>query len=116
MIEKTYNRLHSEQTGPYFENMKHLFKKYCHSEKGQMVLGSRDLERMPDSFRTSIEETAARKGGSIEISDTPGRITDGFLLIYGNIEENCTFEAIIDANRDILKDCTNRILWEVKDD
>ena len=37
---------------------------------------------------------------------------DGFLLIYGETEENCTLQAMFEAQRDELLDKAGRILWE----
>ena len=39
----------------------------------------------------------------ITVSDTPGSLSDGFLLKYGDIEINCAFEALMSASRDDLK-------------
>lgn len=38
-------------------------------------------------------------------------IDGGFLLLYGGIEENCTFRALFDDKREELQDLTNQILF-----
>ena len=35
----------------------------------------------------------------------------GALLLYGGIEENCTFRALFDDKREELQDLTNQILF-----
>ncbi|QOV20273.1 V-type ATP synthase subunit E [Blautia liquoris] len=115
MIDKAYHQMKNQETGIYFKTLERLFERYCHSEEGQMILNIHDLERMPGDFRYSIEQLAGKKGGSLTISDVPGQISDGFLLIYGKVEENCTFQSIIEAKKDCLKDQVNKILWEESD-
>ena len=39
------------------------------------------------------------------------RIIDSFVLIYGGIEENCTFPALFDAKREQLQDLVHRLLF-----
>ena len=41
----------------------------------------------------------------------PRPIEDGFVLVYGGIEENCTFRALMDAKKDQLQDTVNQILF-----
>ena len=38
-------------------------------------------------------------------------ITNGFVLVYGGIEENCTIDALFDARRDELSDIVQRLLF-----
>ena len=35
----------------------------------------------------------------------------GFILCYGGIEENCSFDAIFDSAREHLQDAVQRILF-----
>lgn len=111
MIEKTCERMRQAGVEEYFETLKRMFEKFCHGEEGQMYLSAQDLARVPQEFRESVMRIAAQKGGSIEVQDVPGRIADGFLLVYGGIEENCTFEAVIESDRSRLQDQVNAMLW-----
>lgn len=111
MIEKTCERMRQAGVEEYFETLKRMFEKFCHGEDGQMYLSAQDLARVPQEFRDLVAKIAAEKGGSIELQDVPGRIPDGFLLVYGGIEENCTFEAVIESDRSRLQDQVNTMLW-----
>lgn len=111
MIEKTCERMRQAGVEEYFETLRRMFEKFCHGEDGQMYLSAEDLARVPQEFRDLVENIAAEKGGSIELQDVPGRIPDGFLLVYGGIEENCTFEAVIESDRSRLQDQVNKMLW-----
>lgn len=111
MIEKTCEWMRQAGVEEYFETLKRMFEKFCHGEDGQMYLSAQDLARAPQEFRDTVAKIAADKGGSIELQDVPGRIPDGFLLVYGGIEENCTFEAVIESDRSRLQDQVNTMLW-----
>lgn len=111
MIEKTCDRMRHAEEKEYFDTLRRIFEKFGHGEEGQMYLSAKDLERMPKKFAEEIQDIAVKKGGSIEIMKTPGSISDGFLLVYGGVEENCTFEALIEADRSRLQDQVNAMLW-----
>lgn len=111
IIEKTCEKLRKAETAEYFESLRRMFEKFGHGEAGQMFLSAADLARMPKDFKEAVSEIAREKGGSIEVSEEPGQISDGFLLVYGGIEENCTFEALVEADRSRLQDQVNAMLW-----
>ena len=48
---------------------------------------------------------------SLHISDIPGKLDGGFILSYGEIEENCSIEALFDSERERLKDLVQEILF-----
>ena len=66
---------------------------------------------MPAGFEKKIEAAAKEKGGSLVLKKEPKAIADGFVLVYGGIEENCTLRALFDAKRDQLQDQVNAILF-----
>ena len=79
--------------------------------KDAYVLGEADRKRMPADFPKKLENVLP-KGASLTVSDTPSpSVEGGFLLIYGGIEENCTFRALFDAKREALQDIANQILF-----
>lgn len=66
---------------------------------------------MPADFEKNIHAAAEEKGGSLVLSREPKAIEDGFILVYGGIEENCTLKALLDAKKDELQDKVNEILF-----
>ena len=80
-------------------------------QAGEMVLSPRDRERLPADFPGKLQEVLP-EGASLTISarTEPG-IQGGFLLVYGGIEENCTFRALFDAKEEELQDLANRVLF-----
>ena len=53
-----------------------------------MQLNEKDLARMPQDFSAQLK--MAVPGTNITVSNTPCNIPDGFLLVYGGIDVNCT--------------------------
>ena len=48
---------------------------------------------------------------ALRVSNGNCDIDGGFILIYGGIEENCSFRAMLDANREHLADKVNELLF-----
>jgi len=53
----------------------------------------------------------AENQGELVIDKEPANIKDGFVLVYGEIEENCTLKALFDSNIDRIKDIANKQLF-----
>lgn len=89
----------------YFGFLLRMVRRYALKEPGTIYLSRLDLERMPESFRRELEEK------NIMISEEPATLTGGFLLSYGDIEENCSFDALLAENRDALQDQLVKVLF-----
>lgn len=95
----------------YFTVLLGLAAKRALPQKGELVLGSRDFARMPADFGKKLQE-ALPQGAELTVGEKPNPAIDGgFLLLYGGIEENCTFRALFDDKREELQDLTNQILF-----
>lgn len=111
IVDRTRLSLHDADTDTYFSHIYKMFEKYCRPESGSMRLNDKDLGRMPSDFANRIESIAKSRGGSITISKEAYPIEDGFVLVYGGTEENCTFRSLIESEKDNLQDEINRMLW-----
>lgn len=111
VIEKAYVTLKEEDVQSYFLTMEKILKTYVLAEAGEIYFSAADLARMPADFEKKIVATAKAKGGSLVLKKEPKAIADGFVLVYGGIEENCTLRALFDAKRDQLQDKVNEILF-----
>lgn len=87
----------------YFAALYALAKKYAQSGEGTMLLSKKDLGRLPKDFDKKINEGLA-KDAKISVAKDPANISDGFILVYGDVEINCTFDALIEDSRDAIKD------------
>lgn len=111
VIDDAYDRLKSQNTDDYFSTMEKLIKTYALEEAGEIYFSEADLARMPKGFAEKAEAAAKTKGGSLTLMKEPRPISDGFILVYGGIEENCTLKALMDAMKDQLQDKVHQILF-----
>lgn len=110
-VEKTLERLHSLDAAEYFALLERLVEKHISKGDGIVSLNKRDLKRLPEAFESRIQCAAAAKGGSVRLSREAADIEDGFILAYGNISENCSFRAIIEAEKDGVRDTAAKALF-----
>ncbi len=111
VLNRAYESLETMETEGYFSMLEKLVDKYALPEAGELFLSPADAARMPAGFEARVEEIARGKGGSLSIANETKKIDNGFVLVYGGIEENCTLEAIFDAKRDDLSDIAQKILF-----
>ena len=96
----------------YFAMLEKVLEKYVLPEEGTICFTEKDRKRMPQGYMEKVYETAKKKGGSLELTETvPDGMDGGFILTYGGIEENCTIKALFDARREELSDKVNRQLF-----
>ena len=111
VIGKAYETLKNEDTQSYFLTMEKLLNTYVLAESGEIYFSEADLARMPADFEQKIKAAAEAKGGKLVLKKEPKAIPDGFVLVYGGVEENCTLKALFDGKRDQLQDKVNEILF-----
>lgn len=111
VIDQAYTTLKEKDVQGYFLTMEKILKTYALAEAGEIYFSAEDLARMPADFEKKIEAAAKEKGGSLVLKKEPKEIADGFVLVYGGIEENCTLKALFDAKKDQLQDKVNAILF-----
>lgn len=106
-IEKVIDKLNGLTDNKYFAVLEKLLLSRADNKKGVLFLNKKDLTRITDSFRNTAEKL------NIEISEEYADIENGFILTYGLISENCSFRAIIEAERDGVRNIISRELFEV---
>lgn len=111
VLNKAYETVMNLGVNEYFDMLEKLLENYVLAEDGEICFSKKDLERMPEQFSGKIKMIAAKKGGSLTLSEEARDIDGGFLLIYGGIEENCTIKAVFDSKKEELSDKVNRLLF-----
>lgn len=111
MLDQAYHRLLAKEGGEYFALVRKMLTKFVLAKQGEIYFSKRDLERMPEGFESEIEKAAAAKGGSLTLSKEPKAIDGGFILVYGGVEENCSFKALLAAQKDELSDKVHELLF-----
>ena len=112
VLEDAYKAVGELDDAAYFAMLEKVLEKYVLPEAGTICFTEKDRKRMPQGYMEKVYETAKKKGGSLELTETvPEGMDGGFILTYGGIEENCTIKALFDARREELSDKVNRQLF-----
>lgn len=109
-INTAYEKMKAMPDNDYFAALYSLVKKYAQDSEGTMLLSQKDLGRKPKDFDKKINE-GLLKTAKLIVSDEPANIGEGFVLVYGDVEINCTFDALIEDSRDDLKDKIYNIVF-----
>ena len=88
----------------YFEVIEKMLKKYTLEKSGQIMFSSHDKARLPQNFIDSLSP-------NLTISEKVVNIDGGFILVYGDVEENCSFDALFFATRESLQDQVCEVLF-----
>jgi V/A-type H+-transporting ATPase subunit E len=88
----------------YFNSLHALALKYADEGSCFMHLNAADLKRLPDSFAGTLKADLKKKNCLLDMSNTAVDIKGGFILVYGDIEINCSFEALLAGREAELKD------------
>lgn len=75
-------------------------------------LNAADLGRMPADFADKLSAALKASGSECEISKEPANIGGGLILVYGDIEINCSFAAIIESRADELKEEITKLIFD----
>ena len=108
-INIAHSSLLSLSDDEYFKLIIKMIERYSSGNNGQILFNEKDIGRLPLHFSEKISKVSK---GTLKVGDIPVDIDGGFILSYGNIEENCSFNAIFDGNREVLQDKINKLLFE----
>lgn len=111
ILKKSADSLANMNTSDYFKLMERILTAYAQPEAGEICFSEKDLKRMPADFPAKANAIANKNGGSLVISKETRPVANGFVLVYGMIEENCTISAMFDAKKEELQDLLNRFLF-----
>lgn len=92
----------------YFSLITKMIEKNSQDDRGVIYFGQRDLSRLPVGFQEKINKVSK---GELVISQEALDIDSGFILAYGGIEENCSFDAICRSKAEELCDKASSLLF-----
>lgn len=112
VIEKAKLKLTGLPDKDYFDIIIKLVKKHAHNQAGTIKFSGKDLKRLPENFDKILNEAVKEiENASLSISKESAPIDSGFILVYGDIEENCSFEALFGHAKEELQDKVNTFLF-----
>lgn len=108
IIEEAHKRILSLNDKEYFEVLLSMIKLFARDEDGQLLLNQKDLNRMPADFEAKAAKAVGKK---LTVSQDCCKIDGGFILSYGGIEENCSFDTIFKVKNEQLRDKISSIVF-----
>jgi V/A-type H+-transporting ATPase subunit E len=94
----------------YFELCLAMAVSAAEKRKGEIRFSKKDLDRMPADFMSRLS-AALPEGAELTLNDKPAAISSGFVLDYGGIEEDCTFDAVFAERESEFRDICREILF-----
>lgn len=111
VVDKAYAKLLDLPDDKYFEIIEKCLEKSVQAKDGEIYFSGRDIDRLPKDMSARVEKIANAKGGKLTISKEHKNIDSGFVLVYGGIEENCSFKAMFNADKEKLADKVHTFLF-----
>ncbi len=108
MLQKGLGEAKNLPGEAYFALIEKMVAKYSQPEDGVILFGKKDLSRLPNGFIGRLSQAAR---GGVTLSDETAPIEAGFILRYGGIEQNCSFDAIFAGEAENLCDKAGRLLF-----
>lgn len=105
ILEDTLKYLENMDESEYFAIIEKMIVKYAGEDAGDILFNAKDLARIPDSIKNLIKQK------NLTLSDNTVDISGGFILSYGKIDENCSFDGLFLALREPLQDKIGQILF-----
>ncbi len=109
-IAKAKEKIKALPDGGYFDFLRGVLVKNARQAEGELYLAQKDFERMPKDFIAKCN--AEIKGGSVKLAGPTGAIANGFMIVYGKIEQNCSIDSIFESNNNLLEDTVKAFIGE----
>ena len=111
VLSDAYERVLAMDDASYFDMLEKAVASYARPQEGQIIIAAKDRAKMPQDFAQRVEKAAQAAGGSLTLSEEERNIENGFILVYGGIEENCTIRALFDVKKEQLQDLIGSRLY-----
>ena len=110
-LSKAYADLVALPQAEYEAFLVKLFAKNLHAGDCSVIFSERDKARLSQTCLDEMKKIAAEKDAHITFSSEVRSMDGGFVLSYGGVEENCSFDALFEAEKNRLSDRANAILF-----
>lgn len=108
MLQNTLDYIKNLSEEKYFALILKLIEKNSQETPGEIAFSQADMQRLPENF---IDKINTCSKAELTLCQNPANIKSGFVLIYGGIEENCSFEAMFRSKHEDLTDKISAMLF-----
>ncbi len=107
-LESAQNYLCELPDEQYFVLIYKMIAKYSEPYEGEICFSSNDIKRLPADFFSNLSECSK---GKLIVSETPVKINGGFIIRYGAIEVNCSFDSMFSSSFEQFSDAVSKLLF-----
>lgn len=107
-ISLAVKELYSLSDEKYFELLLKMISKRAESEDGEIFLSQNDLSKRKTGL---LLEGIKKNGFKLTLSERAADIESGFVIKYGDVEINSSFEAIVAERKEQLEDAVKDVLF-----
>lgn len=112
VIESARKEVLDLETKEYFGVIGKMIRKHALDKEGEIRFSSKDLQRVPQDFSETIQIALEdKKSAHLGISKESISIDGGFILVYGDVELNCSFESLFLSAKERLQDIVSEVLF-----
>ena len=115
VIKKTREYFRSLRGGDYESAVIAVFRKHLPKKDASIRFNENDRPLLSGKVFGKMKEEAAKNGVNLTLGERPAMIANGFLIDYGGIEENCSFDAIIDERLTEFQDLAAKTLFQKRE-
>ena len=105
VFKNAIERLESLDDKAYSDVIGRMITRYASGKKGELLMRRGDFERLTPEVKKAVT------GKNLTLSSKNADICGGFILSYGDIEENCSFDVLIESSREELQDRIGQLLF-----
>lgn len=105
LTAQALERVQNMPVEQYFDVLTKLLSRYRQNKSGEILLCKKDLENLTPAFQEALCEFQLK---TVEEDEIHG---GGFILRYGDIEENCSFPALFAEKEEAVRDKAYQILF-----
>ncbi|EHL14587.1 hypothetical protein HMPREF9630_01036 [Peptoanaerobacter stomatis] len=112
IIEKSKNYIKNLSKDEYMKFLEKIALKYAHKEEGKIRLTASDKDSIGQELVSRLNAKLSENSkGTLVLDDQVSNEKSGFVIIYKDVEENCSLEAIFSEKRELLEDKINSFLF-----
>lgn len=113
VINNAKNSLLKLPDKEYFDVIIKMVQKQALTGAGYIMFSETDYKRLPSQFNEALKNCLSGKAGaSLTLTDETVNINGGFILVYGDVEINCSFDALFAAAKENLQDKVSEVLFD----
>jgi V/A-type H+-transporting ATPase subunit E len=113
VINRAKESLLQLKDAEYFEILIKMVQKHALAQNGLILFSEADINRLPVQFNEALKTALAQKeGAALTAGNETVTICGGFILAYGDVEINCSFDALFAAAKENLQDKVSNFLFD----